>query len=515
MEETMDQPEKKESALFAGRYEILSRDGHAVEVLDHQPWHRCWACGATTNEAGEAFCTECGAALDGRRYLGELAKDASHGLAAVQTISDETARDVLPAIWDQVTEAGKTLTLLVPSNRASLTRPLKELDALRIGLGLARLQQALHSHGFKLGVINANDLELTPTGDPRLRNAPKLRPISEQDADVSADLRNLAGLLEDLTATPRTTQRLDEQEAKEASLPILLRDLRSNEIADAAALATRLEDLIAEQANPQPLWVRVGAGTHEGMVRELDEDGLLALDLRSVLQNTNGRSWGVYIVADGMGGHAAGEVASGLAIRGAAEVVLRSYLTPTLESDAEDETERMADVVRSAILQGNAYVLREAQARGNDMGTTITMALVAGDRAVIGNVGDSRTYLYRDKTLKRISKDHSLVMRLVEMGQITDEEVYSHPQRNAVLRSLGDRAEIEVDIFHQRLKPGDALFLCSDGQWEMVRDPQMAEIIAAHDDPQAACNALIVAANKAGGDDNITAVIVQFDTYAK
>jgi protein phosphatase len=175
----------------------------------------------------------------------------------------------------------------------------------------------------------------------------------------------------------------------------------------------------------------------------------------------------------------------------------------------------MADVVRSAILQGNAYVLREAQARGNDMGTTITMALVAGDRAVIGNVGDSRTYLYRDKTLKRISKDHSLVMRLVEMGQITDEEVYSHPQRNAVLRSLGDRAEIEVDIFHQRLKPGDALFLCSDGQWEMVRDPQMAEIIAAHDDPQAACNALIVAANKAGGDDNITAVIVQFDTYAK
>jgi protein phosphatase len=106
-------------------------------------------------------------------------------------------------------------------------------------------------------------------------------------------------------------------------------------------------------------------------------------------------------------------------------------------------------------------------------------------------------------------------MRLVELGQITDDEVYTHPQRNAVLRSLGDKPEIEVDLFSERLRPGDALFLCSDGQWEMTRDPQMTEIIAKHDDPQAACEALITAGNANGGEDNITSVLVRFDSFIK
>jgi serine/threonine protein phosphatase PrpC len=233
------------------------------------------------------------------------------------------------------------------------------------------------------------------------------------------------------------------------------------------------------------------------------------------VQNSKGRSWGLFIVADGMGGHAAGEVASGLAIRGAAEVVLSAYLTPTLDADAPYDEAQLKEIVKRAILQGNQYVLNEARARGNDMGTTITMALVAGDRAVVGNVGDSRTYLYRDGELRRISKDHSLVMRLVDLGQITEDDIYSHPQRNAVLRSLGDKPDVEVDLFALRLKPGDSLFLCCDGQWEMTRDARMAEIITQHADPQEACDALIVAANEAGGEDNITSVIVKFEKYGE
>ena len=106
-------------------------------------------------------------------------------------------------------------------------------------------------------------------------------------------------------------------------------------------------------------------------------------------------------------------------------------------------------------------------------------------------------------------------MRLVDIGQITEDDIYTHPQRNAVLRSLGDKPDLEVDLFSERLRPGDALFLCSDGQWEMTHDPQMAELISQHDDPQAACDALIVAANKAGGEDNITAVLVRFEKYGE
>src|SRR5215207_6885411 len=519
----MDQPQPPKmeppTPLFAERYEIVAQQDEQVEAIDRQPWKRCWACGATSNEAGELFCTECGANLDGRRYHGQLHAGEPTGLALVPIIANPALRDALPPIWDQALQEDQTLTLIADSGRTPVAPPLEEIQALYIGRGLAHLLHGLHAADLALGPINVNDVELTAAEQPRLRDAPGLHRIApDAAADKGEDLRALASLLEALTSTPRTTRRLTEEQATEIiELPGLgdvLRELRTGAIADAGVLAGRLDDLIAERTEPAPLWVRIGAASHAGMIRELDEDSLLTLDLRTV-QNSNGRSWGLFIVADGMGGHAAGEVASGLAIRGATEVVLSAYLTPTLDANTPYDEAELKEIVRKAILQGNQYVLNEARARGNDMGTTITMALVAGDRAVIGNVGDSRTYLYRDGKLRRISKDHSLVMRLVELGQITEEDVYTHPQRNAVLRSLGDKPEVEVDLFTERLRPGDALFLCCDGQWEMTHDPQMAEIIAANDDPQAACAALIAAGNAAGGDDNITSVLVKFEKYGE
>ncbi|MFL5802516.1 MAG: PP2C family protein-serine/threonine phosphatase [Roseiflexaceae bacterium] len=517
----MDQPQppdaEQTAPLFGGRYEIAAQQGDSVTALDQQPWRRCWACGATANEAGELFCTECGAALDGRRYRGQLADGEPGGIALIPAVTSELARAMLPPLWDQMQEGGQTLTLLADTGRAALAPPLEELDALHVGRGLARLLDALSAEGFALGALKPADVELTADGTPQLRDAPGLRRVAPDDAAAAdEDLRALAGLIEELTATQRTTRRLDENQATvllvESGLPDVLRELRTGAFANAAALASRLDALIAERTQPIPLWTRIGAASHHGMIREVDEDSLLTLDLRMV-QDSRGRSWGLFIVADGMGGHEAGEVASGLAIRGAAEVVLSAYLAPTVEADAQYEEARLREIVEKAILQANDYVLREAQARGNDMGTTITMALIAGDRAVIGNIGDSRTYIYRDGALRRISKDHSLVMRLVDIGQISEDDIYTHPQRNAVLRSLGDKPELEVDLFSERLRPGDALFLCCDGQWEMTHDPQMAEIIAQHDDPQAACDALIAAANAAGGEDNITSVLVHFNKF--
>ncbi len=519
MDQTQPPTDGQTAPRFAGRYEIVSQQGEQVEVLDRQPWKRCWACGATSNDAGELFCTECGANLEGRRYRGQLINGEPRGLALVPSIADEAARKVLPAIWDQVQEDDSTLTLIADSGHVPVAPPLEELQALYIGRGLAHLLRQLHAENLALGKIAVDDVELTAAEMPRLRAAAGLQRIAEGDSKAqAADLRALAGLLEALTSTPRTTRRLNEEQATEIiempGLADVLRELRTNTISSAGDLAERLDDLIAERTQPIPLWTHIGAASHPGMVRELDEDSLLTLDLRTV-QNSNGRSWGLFIVADGMGGHAAGEVASGLAIRGATEVVLSAYLTPTLDADAPYDEAQLKEIVRKAILQGNQYVINEARARGNDMGTTITMALVAGDRAVVGNVGDSRTYLYRDGALKRISKDHSLVMRLVDLGQIGEDDIYTHPQRNAVLRSLGDKPDVEVDLFAVRLKPGDALFLCCDGQWEMTRDPQMAEIIQQHDDPQAACAALIAAGNANGGDDNITSVLVRFEKYGE
>lgn len=516
----MEQPQQSDPAqaasLVGGRYEVVTQHEREVEVLDRQPWLRCWACGATTNEAGEYFCIECGAALAGRRYRGEIVSGDSVGLAFVPTITQTAAREVLPLIWDQVRDGDALLTLIAESGRPALVPPIEDLDALHVGRGLAHLLDGLHAEGFVLGALSPRDVELSAAGMPRLRAAPGLRRVAEDPQEaVASDVRALATLLEALTDIPRTTRRLDDDGQVESDGPVLgdvLREMRTGALPEPGVLATRLEALIAERTQPTPLWARVGASTHHGMVRELDEDSLLVLDLRAA-QNGQGRSWGLYIVADGMGGHAAGEVASGLAIRGAAEVVMSAYLAPTLESDAQYDEVQFKEIVRKAIVQANEYVLREARARGNDMGTTITMALVVGDRAVIGNVGDSRTYLFRDGQLRRVSRDHSLVMRLVELGQITEDDIYTHPQRNAVLRSLGDKPEVEIDVFSERLRPGDALFLCSDGQWEMTHDPEMAQIIQKHADPLAVCQALMQAANAAGGEDNITAVLVRFEGF--
>jgi protein phosphatase len=190
--------------------------------------------------------------------------------------------------------------------------------------------------------------------------------------------------------------------------------------------------------------------------------------------------------------------------------LLNEYLTQAMTIDSTFDEAAAVDVVRRAVLQANMAIVREGHAQGNDMGATLTMALVVGDRAIVGNVGDSRTYLYREGRLRRVSNDHSLVMRLVELGQINEEDIYSHPQRNAVLRSLGDREEVEVDVFVERVRPGDALLLCSDGQWEMTRDAEMERYLARPDDPNSVCNALVAAANQAGGEDNICVVLVRF-----
>ncbi|GAB4442341.1 MAG: Stp1/IreP family PP2C-type Ser/Thr phosphatase [Chloroflexi bacterium OHK40] len=518
-EETMD---PHAPTLFAGRYELPAGDANGpVIVVDTAPWRRCWACGSTANEAGEAFCIDCGAALAPRSYRGAITPSAEPaGPALIPTVSDEAARALLPELWEQVEQDGRTLTIIHDSGRTPIAPPLDETAALAVGAGLARLLAALHAQGLALGTLDPGDLEPLPGGGARLRDAPALRRVAEgeRSAAAQADLMALAELLEQLTATPRTTQRLSEDEAAEAietaaepaGLATVLREVRTGAFASAEQLATRLEAALAERTHPVALRQIVGAATDTGIVREHNEDSYLTLQL-GLNNNNRPQAWGIYIVSDGMGGHAAGEVASGLAIRSSADLLLSEYLARAVQPDATYSEAEARDLVHRAILRANEAIINEGKAQGNDMGATLTMALVVGDRVTVGNVGDSRTYLLREGRLERISKDHSLVQRLVDLGQITDEELYSHPQRNAVLRSLGDRAEVEVDLFNLRVRSGDALFLCSDGQWEMTRDAEMERLLTSSDDPTAVCEALVAAANQAGGEDNITAVLVRFE----
>ena len=206
----------------------------------------------------------------------------------------------------------------------------------------------------------------------------------------------------------------------------------------------------------------------------------------------------LFAIADGMGGAQAGEVASRLA----AESLRES------EQGELSSLEQAVELIQEANRRVYAYSSENASARG--MGTTMTVALVDGDRVTIGHVGDSRAYLLRDDELTQLTQDHSLVAELVRSGRLTPEEAETHPRRSVITRALGTDSEVEVDVFSLRAQDRDLFLLCSDGLTSMVTDSAIERILAgARADLDDAAKKLIAAANHAGGEDNITVVLFE------
>ena len=168
----------------------------------------------------------------------------------------------------------------------------------------------------------------------------------------------------------------------------------------------------------------------------------------------------------------------------------------------------MEALLHDAVEEANMALCQKNQLDKTDMGSTITGFMVVGEHAYILNVGDSRTYMLRGKQLYQLTTDHSLVGQLVAGGLIEPDDVYTHPQRSQIFRSLGDKLNVQIDIFKQELLPGDILLSCSDGLWEMVRNPQIESILDNAPEPQTACTQFIEAANANGGEDNVSAIVV-------
>ena len=208
----------------------------------------------------------------------------------------------------------------------------------------------------------------------------------------------------------------------------------------------------------------------------------------------------LFVVADGMGGAQAGEIAS----RMAAEAF------HDLEAGAADGEGALRQVIQTANRRINEHARTDASLAG--MGTTVTAALVgSGGRVAFANVGDSRAYLLRGGELRQLSEDHSLVSELVRAGELSEEEAERHPQRSVITRALGTEGDVQVDTFTVDGAPGDVVLLCSDGLTEMLADERIAAILASESEPKSACERLVAEANEQGGRDNITAIVVFFE----
>ena len=231
-----------------------------------------------------------------------------------------------------------------------------------------------------------------------------------------------------------------------------------------------------------------------GVIRAGNEDNYIVVPER-----------GIFVVADGMGGHAAGEVASEMAV---------DYMTRELGSLGNSGDEQVADRMRAAIRAANAAIfqrtLTEIDKRG--MGTTVTGLVLYAARFLVGQVGDSRAYLLRDGALTQITKDHSYVQEQVDAGYLTPEQARTHPYSNVITRCVGANSEVVPDVYAGAVKPRDLFLLASDGLTGMLDDPELAKVLLADRTPHEKVDELINEANRHGGLDNITAILVRVDS---
>lgn len=239
--------------------------------------------------------------------------------------------------------------------------------------------------------------------------------------------------------------------------------------------------------------------TDTGMVRDHNEDAYkIPLDTDEQTLMAKGH---LYVLADGMGGHQKGEVASDVTIR----TVNREYYATAKHLSDNELKDQIVRILSDAIMKANEDVMDATEGGG----TTVVAAVLHRDLLVAMNVGDSRAYLLRGGTLQLISKDHSLVSRLVEMGKITEEQALTHPRRNVLYQALGQGSDVEIYGYQQKLELNDIVILCSDGLWGEVPDVAIQDVLHRAESPLAAAKELIEMANESGGNDNITTIIIQ------
>lgn len=274
----------------------------------------------------------------------------------------------------------------------------------------------------------------------------------------------------------------------------------------------------------RPFMVRSFGKTDPGRVRSSNEDHFLVVELARTMsiqhtsvphEQTQYRSHRghLFLVADGMGGHRAGEVASALSV-----VTIEAFLLNSLRRFFNLKGPEESGVLKefqSALMRADARIFEEAERQPKllGMGTTLTMAFAVSWKLYVAHAGDSRCYLFSQGELRQLTQDHTMIAELVRRGALSPQAASQHPYRHMITNVLGgNEPGVRVEMHSLDLEPGDTLLLCSDGLTEMVPDDQLAAILREEPEPRGACERMVAAANEAGGRDNVTAVIAHFES---
>ncbi len=271
-------------------------------------------------------------------------------------------------------------------------------------------------------------------------------------------------------------------------------------------------DLTAVMETPPVKFIEKGAfirirgsmKTNVGKVREMNQDSMLSMQL-TMNECSQFTQPLLFIVADGMGGVADGEVASSMAIRNLATKISLELLDRNCSFPLDSAI--LSRTIEYANNEIYTYSQQEPSRKG--MGSTITAALLIGNRLIIGHVGDTRAYIMNNKEIRQITEDHSLIGRLLKMGQLTPEEAKNSPQKNLIYRALGTNPQVEVDIYEEKLEQGDIVLVCCDGLWDYFSNEELHKLVSRSKDFDKTSAKLIDLANERGGKDNITVIIFQ------
>ncbi len=417
---------------------------------------------------------------------------------------------------------------LMPGDPLDLaSHPMLPTRVINIGLQMGAVADFVHKHDL---TFNQNALAAGPKDS--LTRFERAFLLSERDTLIFFDPSFLAPMPKDLkkkkmqmrddtiliirTLLPLFTGKTIGRAMGTLVMP-LIPELIKNPPSTATNLVGELSQMLPAQPSPQTtvplsklspkpgvtqpipqtLQLVPFAKTDVGIERDHNEDNYLVLPMNA--------SEGLFLVADGMGGHAAGEVASRLVVEEMRASAISEWSQLAVSPTHDSVRGRLTQWIKRA----NEKIISAAQAQGNNMGSTMTAALILNRQVYAANVGDSRTILFRNGELYPLTWDHSLVASLVRAHLLEPDAVYDHPQRNEIFRSLGQQNQVKADVFEPvDLASGDRVLLCSDGLWEMVRPAQLKDILTRWADPTACCSELIRAANEKGGEDNITAAIV-------